>query len=127
MLHSDLSLGYAEILLRSTDGTIAEVHMDYVQRAYNRSCKLIGEEGTIIWSFQDNEVRLYSAGDKSWQLYKPSVPYEINQMYVAEMEHFLRCIKGEEQPVLNAKEAKGELEIVLAAKESSESGKVINL
>lgn len=117
----------AEILLRSKDGVIANVHMDYVQRVYNRSCELIGEEGIINWSFQDNQVRLYSAKDKDWQSWAPNVPYEVNEMYVAEMEHFLRCIKREEQPILGAKEAKGELEIALAAKKSSESGKVINL
>ena len=117
----------AEILLRFKGRQIANIHMDYVQRAYNRSCELIGEEGTITWSFQDNQVRLYSAKDKDWQLYAPDSPYEVNDMYVAEMEHFLRCIRGEEKPVLDAREAKGELEIVLAAKESSQSGKIINL
>ncbi len=113
----------AEILLCFQNRAIAEIHMDYVQRAYNRSCELIGEEGTITWSFQDNQVRLYSAKDKDWQLYAQDIPYETNQMYIAEMEHFLRCLRGEEQPALNAIEAMRELEIALAAKESSESGR----
>lgn len=117
----------AEILLRFESGAIAEIHMDYVQRAYNRSCEVIGEEGTITWSFQNNQVRLYSAKDKDWQSYAPDTPYEVNEMYVAEMKHFLRCLNGEEQPALDAGEAKSELEIVLAAKESSKSGKAINL
>jgi predicted dehydrogenase len=115
----------AEILLRFKSGAIAEIHMDYIQRAYNRSCELIGEEGTITWSFQDSQVKLYSAKDKDWQLYE--VACEVNEMYVAEMEHFLRCLRGEELPALNATEAKTELEITLAAKKSSESGKVITL
>jgi len=117
----------AEILLRSKDGVIANVHMDYVQRVYNRSCELIGEEGTITWSFQDNQVRLYSVKDKEWQLYARDVQYEVNEMYVAEMEHFLRCIKREEQPVLDANGAKADLEIVLAAKRSFKSGKTVKL
>jgi len=119
----------AEILLRFDSGTIAEVHMDYIQRAYNRSCELIGEDGTITWSFQDNQVKVYSAKDKKWQSYghPPEVDYEINEMYVAEMEHFLRCIRGDEAAVLDAREAKSELEIVLAAKKSSDTGKVIPL
>ncbi len=117
----------AEILLRFQNGAIAEIHMDYIQRAYNRSCELIGEEGTITWSFQDNQVRLYSAEDKDWQLYAQDIPYETNQMYIAEMEHFLRCLRGEDQPALNAIEAKSELEIVLAAKRSSDIRKAVDL
>jgi spore coat polysaccharide biosynthesis protein SpsF (cytidylyltransferase family)/predicted dehydrogenase len=117
----------AEVLLRFQSGAIAEIHMDYIQRTYNRSCELIGEEGTITWSLQDNQVRLYSTKDKDWQLCAQNAPYEINEMYLAEMEHFLRCIRREELPLLDAREAKDSLEIALAAKESSETGRVINL
>lgn len=117
----------AELLLRFKGGAIADIHVDYVRRDYNRSCRLIGEEGTITWSFQNNEVRLYSAKDKEWQSYTSDTPHEVNEMYTAEMEHFLRCIKGEEKPALGAEEARSELAIVLAAKKSNETGEVVKL
>ena len=117
----------AEILLRFKDGAMAELHLDYLQRAYNRSCELIGEEGTITWSFQDKQVRLYSVGNEQWQVYKADPAYDVNDMYVAEMEHFRRCIGGEEQPLVGSRQGKYDLEVALAARKSSETGKVVNL
>jgi predicted dehydrogenase len=116
----------AEILLRG-EGVIASIHMDYVRRDYNRCCQLVGESGTIQWSFQDNLVSLFTAATKQWQTYDAHKSYDVNDMYVAEMEHFLRCVRGEEKPSLGAEEAKRELEIVLAAKESSAMGRTIEL
>jgi len=117
----------AEILLRFKNGTMAELHLDYLQRSYNRSCELIGEEGTITWSFQDKQVRLYSAGNEQWRTYEADPAYDVNDMYVTEMEHFQRCIGGEELPLVDDRQGKNDLEIALAAKESSETGMVVNL
>jgi predicted dehydrogenase len=117
----------AEILLRGVKGVIASIHMDYVRRDYNRCCELVGESGTIKWSFQDNSVSLFTAATKQWQTYDAPKSYDVNDMYVTEMEHFLRCVRGEEKPSLGPEEAKRELEIVLAAKESSDTGRTIEL
>ena len=48
-------------------------------------------------------------------------------MYLDEMRHFLRCLAGEEEPVLDVFEAKRVLEVGLAAKPSSESGQIMKL
>jgi predicted dehydrogenase len=117
----------AEILLRGGGGVIASVHMDYVRRDYHRRCELVGEKGTLEWSFHENLVRLFDAETKAWQTFTPEGTYDVNDMYVAEMEHLLRCVRGEETPALGAEEAKAELEIVLAAKESSATGRTVYL
>ena len=41
----------AALLFRFSNGTIGEVHLDYVQRAYSRTCHIIGDEGTIRWDY----------------------------------------------------------------------------
>ena len=117
----------AEILLRFENGALGEVHMDYVQRAYNRSCEVVGEEGTIVWSYQDNSVSLYSAVERRWHVSKWPGVYDTNEMYVQEMEHFLACLKGEEQPQLDEVGAKRVLQLALAAKESAQRGRKIVL
>jgi hypothetical protein len=43
------------------------------------------------------------------------------------MKHFLRCINGEETPMVDAAAGKAILEIALAARESTELGKVVKL
>jgi len=117
----------AEMLLWLKSGAIAEVHMDYLQRAYSRSCQIIGEEGTILWDFNDKQVKLYSAQTKEWQVFPEEPNYDTNQMYIEEMKHFVRCLEDKDKPMQEIVAAKKTLEIALAAKKSNETGKVVNL
>ena len=117
----------ADFVLRLESRAITSVHLDYLQRAYNRSLKLVGGEGTIIWSYQDNLVKLYSAAERKWQVFEKGVPYDANEMYVEEMKHFLRCIEGKDSPIMDGREGKRILETALAAKKSSQFKKAIGL
>ena len=109
----------AAILLRFKNGAFGEVHLDYVQRAYSRSCQIIGEEGTIHWDYAGGEVRHYSAHAKRWTVFANPDGWEVNQMYVDEMAHFLRCLDGAEAPEASVFDAAKVLEIALAAKASA--------
>ena len=48
-----------ELLLRHESGAVSSVHMDFVDRSYNRRSRWIGEGGTIEWSW-GGPVRLDS-------------------------------------------------------------------
>lgn len=117
----------AEILLKFGSGAIAEVHLDYVQRAYSRSCQIIGEEGTIQWDFSQGQVKLYSAESGKWQRFRQKPDYDINDMYIEEIKHFLQCVSDKTRPMQNISSAKKVLEIALAAKEANKSGRVVSL
>jgi len=117
----------AEILLQFRSGVIAEVHLDYVQRSYGRSCRIIGEDGTILWDFNEKQVRLYSAESKTWEVFQEKPGYDINEMYLDEMKHFLQCVEGKAKPMQDIGSGKGILEIALAIKESAETGRVVSL
>ena len=110
------------ILMKVVSGFSVSIHMDYIQRAYCRTCKVIGEEGTIVWDIAQGDVRLYSARDQGWCSFPQPENYSANQMYVEEMKHFLRCLRGEEQSALGVQDAKRVLEIALAVKDSMHSG-----
>lgn len=112
----------AEILLHFENGAMGEIHMDYVQRTYNRSCEIVGEEGTILWSYKDNSVSFYSASEQRWHVFKWESGCNTNEMYVLEMKHFLACLKGEQQSQLDGMGAKRVLQLALAAKESAQLG-----
>lgn len=117
----------AEILLRFAGGTMGEVHLDCVQRSYNRSFELAGSEGTITWSYQDNVVKSYSAAAKKWAELKGPSPYDANSMYVEEMRHFLDCVRAKSTPLVDLPTGKAVLEIALAAKRSALSGQPVTL
>ncbi|MBU4189571.1 MAG: Gfo/Idh/MocA family oxidoreductase [Candidatus Thermoplasmatota archaeon] len=117
----------AEILLRFKGGVIGEVHLDYVQRFPSRSCQIIGDEGTILWDFNENKVRLFSAKDKKWQIFLENEKYDNNQTYIDEIKHFINCINRKKKPVVNEIDGKRVLEIVMGVKESSKAKRIIFL
>jgi len=117
----------AAIMIRFMSGVIGEIHMDYVQRVYSRSCQVIGDEGTINWDYTTGEVRWYSAITNRWQVFPDAVGWEPNQMYIDEMKHFLRCLAGEEKPTLDVFEALQVLKIALLTRASSDSREVLRV
>ena len=116
----------AALLIRFASGVIGEVHLDYVQRAARRKCRIIGEGGTIQWS--DAEQVCWSPANLKEPIKFPSpAGWKSDQMYIDEMAHFLRCIAGEEKPELDVDEAAKVLRIALAAKQSAEERNWIEL
>jgi predicted dehydrogenase len=115
----------AALLFRFMDGAIGEVHLDYVQRAYSRTCHIIGDAGTIRWDYTSGEVRTYTASSHAWSTVANPAGWQPNQMYVDELAHFARCLDGDERPALDVSDAARVLDVALAAKESSRAGRVI--
>ena len=115
----------AEILLKFRSGAIAGVHIDFTRRDFSRNCEIRGEEGSIIWNYPDRFVKAYSARSKRWRTF--NVGGERNEMYVREMRHFLRCVRGKEKPLVDEVDGKKALEIVLAAKKSAKTGRKVRL
>jgi predicted dehydrogenase len=94
----------ATLVGRTSRGVWCEIHMDYLQRVYSRSCKIVGTEGSLIWD--------YSAGHTV--LLRPNTAPEVicdfenldsNEMYLSQLRHFLRCLAGEETPAQDARAA----------------------
>lgn len=117
----------AAILLRFANGTIGEIHMDYVQRAYSRTCHVVGEEGTLRWEYTAGELRWYAAKTGEWEAFGNPAGWEPNRMYLDEMRHFLRCLAGEEKSTSDVFQGMQVLKIGLAAKDSAKTGRVVEL
>ena len=117
----------AAILLRFANGSIGEVHLDYVQRVYSRNCQIIGENGTIRWDYYAGEVRWWSPHTKQWNVVVDFAGRDSNQMYLDELAHFLRCLEGEDKPESSVIDGAQVLKIALAAKTSAREQRCVNL
>lgn len=113
----------ATILLRFGNGTQADIHMDFVQRGYARSCKLAGEKGTIVWDYSKNEIQIFRADEAKWETI--SYEFDPNQTYIAEVEHFLTRVTCEDASLVSLKESYQTLQVALAAHSASQQRKVI--
>ncbi len=116
----------AGILIRFVNGAIGMIHLDYVQRTISRTCRVIGEEGTIYWDLVTQKVAWYLASDKAWHEFSYA-GVRRNDRFLAEMRHFLACLCGDAIPEVNLVDGSCSLRIALAAKESKKLGKVIYL
>lgn len=118
----------AEILLKFETGAIASLHADFIQQPYQNKFEIIGEKGTITWSFDftNNIVNLFSEAANKWQTLSKG-NFDYNETYAREIMHFIECIQGREQPTVDGIRGKEIMEIALAAKKSSQTGKVVAL
>lgn len=115
----------AILVCRHAGGALSEIHLDYVQRTYERGCQIVGELGSIFWDFNAQAVRWYDAASKEWTTYAQPDAWELNQMYVDEMKHFLECLVENRPTTLPIPEAAAVMRIVFAAKTSSEQSKMV--
>ena len=115
----------ASIVCRHVSGAISEIHLDYVQRTYERGCEIVGEQGSIFWDFAKRQVRWFDAGTHQWTTFSQPDGWEVNQMYVNEMKHFIDCVASGRPTVLPIPEAATVMQIALAAKTSAREGKVV--
>ncbi|NJN96691.1 MAG: Gfo/Idh/MocA family oxidoreductase [Anaerolineales bacterium] len=85
--------GLAEIILRHEAGILSNVHLNYVQHDYRRTCQVIGSEGTIYWDFNERRVQVYGPTGELIQTWPEPEGWLVNQMYLDELDHFLRAVQ----------------------------------
>ena len=116
----------ASILLKFQSGAIGTVSLDYVQRFPSRTCRIIGELGTILWDYHAQKVSWYQHNHKSWEEFDYS-GFERNDRFLGEMRHFLACLNGQETPKVDLAVGSSVLKVALAAKRSASIGSVCGI
>jgi predicted dehydrogenase len=117
----------ADVFLSFASGAAGSVHLDMIDRAATRSCRVVGTEGTLAWSDEDRGVRLFTSTRRRWESLCSCSEAEPNAMYVAELKHFLNCVRGTETPLVGGQDGRRVLEIVLAARQSAQHGRTVGL
>ncbi len=134
---SDLELDVedtAEIGLRFASGALGSVHLDYNQRPPEHHLEIIGTSGTLRWSYAEGLLSLYladghiqTAKAPNWSKYPVLPDFERNDMFLAEMRHFLKVIRGESESICTFEDGVQALRMALAAHHSAEQGKIVHL
>ena len=126
----------AEIGLRFASGAIGGVHVNYVQRPPVHRLEIVGTKGTLRWDNADGklyfhrmpaEFGTWSANPPQPEIEQLDPPdgFERNQLFIDQTKHFLDVVRGE-QPICNLQDGIQALRLALAAKESQDTGSVIN-
>lgn len=112
----------AAALLRFPGGALGEVHLDCVQRAYARDCQIIGEDGTLAWDVHRGGLWHYDARVGTWRHYPDPPGSPFAACYLAEIEHFLRCVRGEDRPEQDLAAARRVLALALQIRAACQGG-----
>jgi len=110
------------------DGRPLPVHLqqDYLQRPTSKQCEVIGVGGKAILDFPSLSVVLYnSAGDVASRFQCEG--FDRNQLFRAEMQHFLQCVTTRSNPVVDLHEGLWSLKLALAAHRSLATRQVVEL
>ncbi|PWB36018.1 oxidoreductase [Pseudomonas sp. SDI] len=113
------------VLVRK-DGLVANVHMDFLQRAPVRTCKVIGQLGTLVWDILNNRIVLHTGKDQQRVLFDdPS--YDRNNMYLDQLRHFAQVAQGVVRPAVGIVDALRTLQLIEAMRRSAVVGQVISI
>jgi predicted dehydrogenase len=103
-----------------------QVHQDYVQRPPSRGVMILGDAGKVVVDLRAASlVRYDEAGTVAEQHDFSSL--QRNQLFLDEMTHFLACLRGEAEPVVSLEDGAQSLRMALAARQSIETGQVVEL
>jgi len=132
---SDLDIDvedYAATILRHTNGARSEIHQDYLQQFKRRGCEIVGSQGTLIWNSEGKNpenctVRLFLSSSQQWQVLYENNDLDSSGIYKEMLGSFISAIDTDRDPadLLTGRQAAHDLEIVLAAHKSAQTGKVI--
>lgn len=113
----------AEIGLHFQSGTLGSVHLDYNQRPPAHTLEIIGTQDTLHWDNADGMVRV----QQQQETYPLPAGFERNDLFLAEIRHFLAVARGEAQPICSLEDGIQALNLALAACQSGGLGQLIQI
>ena len=117
----------ASLTTRYRNGIQCEYHFDYINRVPIKSGHITGEQGSIRWGGENKTVVRSESDTEDWIIEKDYSNWEVNNMYVDMVEHFIDCVENNQQTISPLREGWKDLQLALAAKESSASGRHVTI
>lgn len=102
------------------------LHQDYIQRPPTRRFKIVGDRGLATIDLLSNALRIYGGKGEPQPVLDLS-GFQRNEMFLAQMRHFLDCIETGAKPEVDLFAGIQSLRLALAAKHSLASGAEVRL
>ncbi len=115
-----------DILVQYSSGVRVNLHLDLIGRPHERSITAVGEDGTLVYSYEDNTIAHGHTGERVWD--RQTFDCERNEMFVAATREFVELIDGRVgDKTCTVEDGIAALRIVDACRRSSAEGRLIEL
>lgn len=131
-LEADIDDVY-QLIFRFENNAIGNMLVEVVSRSPLRILRVVGEEGTILWDWLDDIVRLYEAKTKKWTEFKEDKGFKEKgylakeNMYIEEIRNFINAINGKEKYIYSIDEDMKILNLLKMAEKAAEKKKHITI
>lgn len=117
----------AEVILRFECGALGSLHLNYNQRPPRHDFEIVGSQGSIRWDYYGKVTRIYRLDRGDWETLPLPESFERDDLYRAQMRHFLRVCRQQESPQCTLEDGVRALELALAVYKSQQIGAWIRL
>lgn len=113
-----------DILLTNQNNVKVSIHLDFCNRALERSCRVYGNKGVLLWDGIKGLTTLSKDGvlHESW-----SFDQTRDDLFQTQLVHFINCISGEERPLVPIKMGIDVLKLIENINESNSKRKELEL
>jgi predicted dehydrogenase len=112
----------AVMTLAFESGVLGTLQVDYLQRPMARRVHVTGSRGVAIWDVLEQRTTVYDAEVATWTTHAVPFNYDLNQMYVREMAHFLDAVKSRGATITPFAQGRHTLQVIDAAQVSARDG-----
>lgn len=106
----------AQLQLDFASGAQGVLSLDYLDRSYDRGCRIVGSEGTVAWSWPEGRVTLHASDRPPTS---EAVPRDVIETYTIEMRAFVEAATSGRRASTTAEEGRASLCVVEAARDSA--------
>jgi len=116
-----------DVIFSYDNGLRVTLHLDLYSRPHNKSIEIVGEKGTLQWSWDINYVWYKDKEQPSeWTNYYPFMS-ERNAMFLAEAQGFLDMIDGKTEPICGLDDGVNVLKIIELIRQSAEEKRMVKI
>jgi predicted dehydrogenase len=108
-------------------GPLVSVHLNYDQRPPRHDLEIVGSQGTLRWDNGTGGVRIWNVSQEQWIEHPAPEGFERNDLFMAEMRHFVELVQGQGQSKCSLEDGVRALQIALAVREAGQSGRRVEL
>ena len=106
---------------------VVSISQNMIDQLPHRTLEIIGEKGILTWDLRSDTINIYDHSQRKLHEQYRSGIENSRELYIKEIQHFVKCIMQQEQPQVTLRDACETMKLIDLAKNSSEISKPIQV